>query len=71
MNDNKGCIGCYLRVIKNSSGRLMYECKRPIIFDKYICPCIICLIKGMCKHECQDFIDYNKIIGYEDIEEGW
>jgi len=70
MNDNKGCIGCYLRVIKNSNGRAMYQCNRPFIFDRYICPCTICLIKGMCKTECKEFIDYNRIVGYEeDIEE--
>jgi len=52
----KECIGC------DVCGRCKFK---PYHLDKQgnkiICPCTICLIKGICTRICTDFVQYIKL----------
>ena len=52
-NNNEMCTGC--RSYEND-----VPCKY-IKNDKEVCPCLICLIKGMCNDACEKFRIYNII----------
>jgi hypothetical protein len=44
-------------------------CRKPCTYSEYIeeCPCGICLIKGICRIACDDFIDFVVEKGNADI----
>lgn len=37
-------------------------CKFPLEKDGHECPCLTCLVKGMCDDWCQPFKDYMAIV---------
>lgn len=51
MNDMTNCKGC----------RIENFCEGIIVASKIgECPCRICLIKGMCKVSCEEFLQWQK-----------
>jgi hypothetical protein len=58
MDEYEDCIGCYLgtRNDKNQEDKNVHTCDLHWVNDEgTICPCTICLIKGMCKKSCEEF----------------
>ena len=54
MTDNKytGCKGCLNDVVHMACSRDMY--------DSSLCPCQICLIKGICRDICEEYNQFRK-----------
>ncbi len=56
----KGCEGCADLSSMNKCGIFVYP---TIMLDNKIleCPCKTCLIKGICRMECESFIKYSNL----------
>lgn len=57
----KGCKGCRSYLISGCTITNVH----PHLSETHSCPCLICLIKGMCRTECEAFGEY-KILAYKE-----
>lgn len=70
-NECRGCRMCYKKTLKCSIDMV------PYISETEQCPCMICLVKGMCNSVCADFLKHSSasfkhqgekvVVNYDDV----
>lgn len=57
MNLKNKCEGCKAYSDRESKGMCL-ACNTPSLSDTIKCPCVICLVKGICVVSCKEFKIY-------------
>jgi len=52
------CEGCNSYIVSSNNGDIKTICQAPHKKNGHICPCSICLVKGMCISTCDKFVSY-------------
>lgn len=66
-NDYKMCKGCkiYGKIVNLCDDKIEYRrvcmIHQPVLPSKVQCPCIDCLIKGICDNECEEFRNFDSL----------
>ena len=53
------CRGCLINELIKESAECVFKTNRK--WDYYKCPCLMCLIKGMCEKSCDEYKQYSNL----------